>query len=200
MILMEQKPYAPSCDRNREPILGVLQSFLGNTKSLLEIGAGTGQHAVFMAPHFDHMDWTLADRRQNHKGISLWLGDFPNSNIHGPIEYEIPESSLPRETFDGVFTCNTLHMIPWSHCLKMFDDVNHTLLPEGLFIIYGAFNYKDQFTSESNRNFDIWLKKRDPQSGIKNFEDVTNALKTLGFQKLQDISMPANNCILVFKK
>ena len=195
---MIEKPYALSCDKNAQPILGVLKSFLKNSRSLLEIGAGTGQHAVFMAPYFEQMNWTLVDRRENHKGISLWLKDFLRPSIKGPFEYEIPKDLLPESDFDVVFTCNTLHMIPWDYCLKMFDDIRRVLLQKGLFIIYGAFNYKGQFTSESNRRFDDWLKKQNPESGIKNFENVVSELEVRDFKLMEDISMPANNRILVF--
>ncbi len=195
---MIETPYAPSCDRNVQPILRVFESLLGNSKSLLEIGAGTGQHAVFMASHFKQMNWTLVDRRENHRGISLWLKDFPESNIKGPFEYEIPKDLLPEEDFDVVFTCNTLHIISWDYCLKMFDDISRVLSQGGLFIVYGAFNYKGQFTSESNRKFDAWLKERNSESGIRNFENVVGELEIHGFKLMKDVSMPANNRILVF--
>ncbi len=196
---MPDKPYAPSCDKNAGPILKILQSFLGHSKSLLEIGSGTGQHAIFMAPRFDSMTWTLVDRKQNHRGISLWLEDFPHPNIKGPFEYEIPKDSLPEGRFDVVFTSNTLHMIPWAYCLKMFDDISRVLLPGGLFIVYGAFNYQGQFTSESNRKFEDWLKKQNPESGIKNFEDIVSELEVHGFKLIKDMAMPANNRSLIFK-
>ena len=195
---MNEKPYAPSCDKNAKPILRVLRSFLKDSRSLLEIGAGTGQHSVFMAPHFEQMSWTLVDRKENHKGISLWLNEFLRPSIKGPFEYEIPKDSLPEANFDVVFTCNTLHMIPWGYCLKMFDDISHVLLQEGLFIVYGAFNYGGKFTSESNRKFDIWLKKRNFESGIKNFENIISELEIRGFKLMEDIPMPANNRILIF--
>lgn len=196
--MLPQKPYAISCDRNSEPILESFKKILENRTSLIEIGAGTGQHAIFMAPSFPNLVWTLADRVENHEGISLWLNDFPRSNIRGPIEYEIGKDSFPKGEFDTFFAANVLHIISWEMCLQLFDDLSK--LPQGtLILFYGAFNYNGEFTSESNERFEKWLKDRDSKSGIRNFEDVCSELEKRDIELQEDIEMPANNRMLVFK-
>lgn len=197
--MIPQKPYALSCDRNSEPILEQFKTLLEGKKALLEIGSGTGQHAIFMAPHFTDMTWTLADRRENHEGISMWLNDFPRVNLRGPFEYEIGKSDLPKGEFDAVFVANVLHIISWDLCLNLFEDLKDLASGTHLYF-YGAYNYDGKFTSSSNEKFEKWLKDRDPKSGIRDFEKVRDELDSRGFTLESDIEMPANNRMLVFKK
>lgn len=198
--MIEEKPYALSCDKNSQPILDVLRNFVLDRKSLLEIGAGTGQHAIFMAPYLPNLTWTLSDVTDRIPGISLWLRDYPRSNLHGPLEYEVGKTNFPDGDYDVVFTSNTLHIMSWEKCLLFFRDLGENLKSNALFIAYGAFNYGGQFTSESNRKFEAWLKDLNPASGIRNFEDVCSALKAHGLEFVEDIERPANNRLLVFKK
>ena len=197
--MIPEKPYALSCDRNSEPILGALKEIITNQKSLFEVGAGTGQHAIFMAPHFPNMFWTLADQEDRHEGINMWLKDFPRSNVRGPVEYSIGNSEIKGDV-DVVFTANVIHIISWELSLKLFDDVSQKLPADGLFLIYGAFNYDGKFTSESNEKFEAWLKEKDPQSGIRDFEKVVSELSMRSMELAEDKEMPANNRLLVFKK
>ena len=197
--MLPEKPYAISCDKNSEPILKVLKEYLPNCTSLLEIGAGTGQHAIFMAPHFQNLTWNVADLEDRHEGIKMWIKDFPRANVKGPFEYEAGATELPIGEFDAVFTANTLHIMSWNHCLKLFDDLSK--LPDGaLFMVYGAFNYNGKFTSESNEKFNKWLLERFPEGGIRDFEKVEAELRDRRFMLLKDHEMPANNRMLVFQK
>lgn len=198
--MIPEKPYALSCDKNSEPILEALKTTLGPQTSLLEVGAGTAQHAIHMAPNFLNLTWTLSDLEDRHPGMSLWLKDFPRVNIRGPIEYEIGNTEFPAGEFDCVFTANTLHIMSWEKCLLLFDDMSRHLPSGALFMVYGAFNYNGDFTSESNRKFETWLKERDPQSGIRDFERVKSELESRDWTFVKDLEMPANNRFLVFKK
>ncbi|MEM7646303.1 MAG: DUF938 domain-containing protein [Pseudomonadota bacterium] len=198
--MIEQKPYALSCDRNTEHILKVFQEKLVGKNSFLEVGAGTGQHAISMAPHFPDMVWTLTDRKENHPGISLWLRDFPRANVRGPLEYEIGQSDFPSGDIDVVFCANVLHIISWDLCLELFQDMGESLKKGTVFIAYGAYNYDGKFTSESNEKFNQWLIDRDPQSAIRDFEKVCDELRKRGFDLQEDIEMPANNRMLFFEK
>ena len=197
--MLPEKPYALSCDKNSEPILEVFKEYLIDRKALLEIGAGTGQHAIFMAPYFQNLTWTLSDVEDRHEGIKMWLKDFPRSNVLGPVKYKISETSFPEGDFDCVFTANTLHIISWDLCLKMFDDLQG--LPNGaLFMVYGAMNYDGKFSSESNERFQEWIIEKFPEGGIRDFEKVQKELSQRGFNLLKDHEMPANNRLLVFQK
>lgn len=198
--MIPEKAYALSCDRNSDPILNVFKEKLVGREQLLEIGSGTGQHAVFMAPFFPKLTWTLTDREENHKAIIQWLFDYPRANLRGPLSYDLEKDSFPEGNFDTVFTANTIHIISWGLALKMFEQVSSALPKDGLFLIYGAFNYDGKFTSESNERFEKWLKDRDEKSGIRNFEDVVSELSKKGMDLFEDIEMPANNRMLVFIK
>ena len=177
----EEKPHAPSCDRNQEPLLEALTPILKKRRNLLEIGSGTGQHAVFMAPKLNHMTWTLSDLEDRHRGISLWLREKPILNIRGPIHYEagLTEFPSPSIDYDVIFTSNTLHIMPWERCLDLFNDLQKGVKKETLFIIYGAFKYEGDFTSESNRNFEVWLKERDPNFGIRDLSCKRRTVQSL---------------------
>ncbi len=197
--MIPEKPYALSCDKNSEPILEVLKDYLPGHQALLELGAGTGQHAIYMAPHFKNMTWTVADMQDRHEGIQMWIKDFPRANVKGPVEYEAGKTPLPDGDFDVVFTANTLHIMSWSHGLQMFDDLQG-LKSEALFVVYGAFNYDGKYSSESNKKFDQWIKDRFPEGGIRDFEKVEEELRQRHFQLVKDHEMPANNRLLIFKK
>ena len=198
--MIPEKAYAISCDRNSEPILEVFKKKLQGRKALLEIGSGTGQHAIFMAAALSHLTWTLTDREENHEAIKQWLFDYPRVNLRGPLEYDLEKNDFPSGDFDTVFTSNTLHIVKWELVLKMFDHVSQALPQDGMFLIYGAFNYNGKFTSESNERFEKWLKDRDPLSGIRDFEKVNEELSQRGLDLQEDVEMPANNRMLVFVK
>jgi cyclopropane fatty-acyl-phospholipid synthase-like methyltransferase len=200
----EEKPHAPSCDKNRKPLLDCLWPLLKDKINLLEVGSGTGQHAVFMAPKLPHLTWTISDVKDRHRGMSLWLREEPILNIKGPLLYEVGKvpSQFPKslKRFDVVFTSNTLHILNWEKVKALFKDLNENLEKDTLFITYGAFKFNGKYTTESNKDFDVWLKQKDKNSGLKNFEDVTQNLLENNFSLLENINMPANNNMLVYKK
>lgn len=195
----QQKPYALSCDRNSEPLLQALIPLLKDKKSLFEVGAGTGQHGIYMTPYFPELTWTLSDQKENHNGIKLWLKDFPRKNILGPLEYRVGDNKIPPNDYDVIFASNFIHMLSWKDCLLFFDDLS-AQKQSCWFIFYGAFNYHFQFTSESNQKFDSWLKQNNPQSGVRNYEDVLLELEMRKIKPKQDIEMPSFNRLLVFEK
>ena len=162
---MIEKPYAPSCDRNQDIILQTLKRWITKESArLLEVGSGTGQHAVYCAPHFPKLQWYVSDRKQNHEGIELWLSEFRQDNINGPLEFEIGKTPWPSQDFDIVFTANTLHIMSWESCKEFINMMGAALKDGAQVYIYGAFNYDGKYTSESNERFDQWLKDRDPRS------------------------------------
>lgn len=194
-----EKPFSPPCERNAGPILTAIKEYLRDKKSLLEIGSGTGQHAVYLAPFFKNLTWQPSDVKDNHEGIQMWLdeGHFPT--IKKPMAYRIGHDPFPAGDYDVVFTANTLHIMSWSLCQVLFFNLKKLKSGANL-IIYGPFNYNGEYTSEGNRDFDQWLKDRDPNSAIRSFEDVYLHLKQSGFELIIDKEMPANNRTLIFKK
>ena len=194
------KPYSESCDQNREPILAVIRPLLADCASVLEIGSGTGQHAVFFAEQMPQLVWHTSDCIDYHAGIRLWLQEADLENTRSPFELDVTASAWPRQNFDAVFSANTAHIMHWVDVEAMFTGVGNILPAGGRFILYGPFNYAGRYTSESNARFDNWLKSRDPDSGIRNFEDLEQLAQLAGMQLQQDYEMPVNNRILYWKK
>ncbi len=194
------KPYSEACDENREPILGVIQPLLKHCASVLEIGSGTGQHAVYFAGKMPHLIWQTSDCLEYHAGINLWLHESGLENARPPIELDVSRSEWPEQRFDAVFSANTAHIMHWPDVAAMFSGVGSLLSAGGRFLLYGPFNYNDRFTSESNARFDAWLKSRDPASGIRNFEDLNKLAGLAGMRFRRDYEMPVNNRILYWEK
>lgn len=195
------KPFSEACERNRIPILKVLKSLLSSQhQRLLEIGSGTGQHAVYFAPHFTHLIWVTSDVKENHPGISSWLEESSAPNIIGPGTFEVGHDPFPNGHFDVVFTANTFHIMSWKNCQTLMEMFGKNLHEGALVIIYGPFNYQGKFTSQSNEDFNQSLKTRSHEMAIRNFEDVVSGMDSNGFSLENDHEMPANNRLLVFKR
>ena len=196
-----EKPFSAACERNAGPILGVLKDYITHEhKRLLEIGSGTGQHAVYFAPEFPWMEWHPSDLKANHAGMSMWFKEAKIQNIFPPVKLDVAKDDFPKLKFDVVYTANTFHIMHWKECKSFMKLLGHRLREGSLAMIYGPFNYKGEFTSESNREFDQTLKAKDPLSGIRAFEDVNNNMEKNGFELLEDQDMPANNRMLVYRR
>lgn len=194
------KPYSESCDQNREPILAVIQPLLTDCVSLLEIGSGTGQHAVFFADKMPHLTWHTSDCAEYLPGIQAWLAEAQLKNVQSPFILDVSASKWPNIKVGAVFSANTAHIMHWPDVKALFSGVGKILSDGGQFMLYGPFNYHQQYTSDSNERFDQWLKARDPQSGIRGIEDLTELAITAGMILKQDYEMPANNRILCWEK
>jgi|TARA_B110000091_G_C13710454_1_gene430231 cyclopropane fatty-acyl-phospholipid synthase-like methyltransferase len=196
------KPFSQACENNKKSILAKLILAFAQSKHILEIGTGTGQHAVYFARHLPKLNWQTSDLLINHQGINQWIDEFPANNIQRPIpiDLNLPWPSCPLKTIDGIFTANTLHIVSWSLVIQFFKGIASQLSAGGTICIYGPFNYKGQFTSDSNANFDLWLKEINVNSGIRDFEAIVALARTVKLQLLADHEMPANNRLLVFTK
>jgi cyclopropane fatty-acyl-phospholipid synthase-like methyltransferase len=194
------KPYSQACENNKQPILEVLQHAFANKNNVLEIGSGTGQHAIHFAKNLPFLTWQTSDLSVNHAGINQWIDEAPFSNIQRPLEIDLASDIPFLNDIDAIFSANTLHIISWPLVQSIFQLVEKSLAKGGTLCIYGPFNYQGKFTSESNANFDLWLKARDEHSGIRNFEEVCQLATKSGLSLTKDIEMPANNRILLFTK
>ena len=193
------KPYAESCDQNKEPILSVIKPLLQDKKTVLEIGSGTGQHAVHFAAQMPHLTWQTSDQKDYLPGINMWLDDARLANVLAPFELDVKHPHWPNKQYDVIFSANTLHIMHWTAVQAFFSGVKDRLSSKGLLLIYGPFNYHYQYTSESNARFDEWLKARDPQSGIRDFEELNKLAVAHDMSLLHDYAMPANNRILCWQ-
>jgi len=194
------KPYAPSSEENKEVILEVLSPLFANKHSVLEIGSGTGQHAVYFAQQMPHLQWQTSDLPENHDGIRLWIKDSGLQNIAEPIELNVSARQWPNCQYDAIFTANSFHIMSQENVSDLFAHIAQQLKPQGLLIVYGPFNFNGEFTSPSNQQFDAFLKNRDPKSGIKDFEWLNELATEAGLMFKQDFAMPQNNRILCWQK
>ncbi len=194
------KPYCTACEKNQDPILSVIKSLFVESKAVLEIGSGTGQHAVYFAEKLPHLIWYTSDLKENHADINLWLEDAGLMNTCPPVILDVRQTDWPTINVDAVFSANTMHIMSWDEIKAFFIGVGRLLTDKGLFALYGPFNYNDCYTSNSNERFDAWLKVRDPLSGIRNFEELDELANMGGMILKNDYEMPANNRILCWEK
>ncbi len=212
---MTDRPYSPSCDRNRDPILAVLREHFADRREALEIGSGTGQHAVHFAAAMPWLRWQCSDAAAYLPGIRAWLDEAALANTPPPLELQAvvqpapgfaPPPPLPRGAdgaargFDAAFSANTLHIMGWPQVEAFFAGLATVLADEAVVAVYGPFNYGGRYTSDSNRAFDVWLKERDAASGIRDFEAVDALAAGTGLRLARDVAMPANNRCLVWRR
>lgn len=197
---MDNKPYSESCEQNREPILSVLRTAFADRCHVLEIGSGTGQHAVYFGAELPHLRWQTADVPAHHAGIAAWLADAVLPNVLPPQALDVNDSDWHSGHYDAVFSANTLHIMSSAEVEKCFIGIGKVLEPGGILAIYGPFNYGGRFTSDSNARFDQWLKSRDPASGIRDFEAVDALARQQNLMLIHDHAMPANNRTLIWTK
>jgi SAM-dependent methyltransferase len=194
------KPYAESCEQNRAPILAVLQDVFADRKLVLEIASGTGQHAVYFGAALPHLTWQTSELPSNHAGIQAWLDEAGLPNVRPPLTLDVNDAQWPATQVDAIFNANTVHIVAWPAVERMFAGIGRVLAPGGILCIYGPFNCGGQFTSESNARFDVWLKNRDPNSGVRDFEAINQLAEAQGLTLRQDIAMPSNNRSLVWQR
>jgi cyclopropane fatty-acyl-phospholipid synthase-like methyltransferase len=197
------KPFSESCVQNCTPIIRVIKRLLASCETVLEVGSGTGQHAVYFSTEMRHLTWYTSDREQNHKGIQQWLDEAKLDTIKPPIVLDVCNKQAWRnldKSFDAVFSANTLHIMSASDVECFFSEVATVLKSQGLFIVYGPFNYRGGYTSESNARFDVWLKRQNADSAIRDSEWIDVLAEKSGMQRIHDYEMPANNRILVWQK
>jgi cyclopropane fatty-acyl-phospholipid synthase-like methyltransferase len=194
------KPFSESCVQNREPILAVLREIFADCRQVLEIGSGTGQHAVYFGAGLPHLVWQSADVPPHHAGIRAWLDEAALPNVRPPIALDVSQAGWRSGRYDAVFSANTLHIMGWPEVEAFFEGVGEVLEAGGVLAVYGPFNTNGAFTSESNARFDAWLKARDPASGVRDFEAVDALARAQGLVLRQDIAMPANNRTLVWRR
>lgn len=197
---MPEKPYSQASENNKSPILAILKQAFAETSEVLELGSGTGQHACYFAEHLPHLNWRPSDLAENLAAIRLWIEDSELNNIVAPVELDVCWNEWPLEIPSGLFSANSLHIMSWVSVEKLFAYLVNHAPKRNCLCIYGPFNYQGEFTSDSNRQFDQWLKQRDPASGIRDFEAVDKLAQNAGYCLQADHAMPANNRLLVWHK
>ena len=192
------KPYAESCEKNKVPILAVLKEIFSDHQRVLEIASGTGQHAVYFGRELPHLTWQPSELPQHLAGIRAWLDEARLPNVLAPLAIDVNDAHWPVAKADAIFNANTVHIISWPEVERLFMHIARVVAPGGYVCFYGPYNYDGKFTSESNVRFDAWLKSRDPNSGVRDFEAVNRLAASHGMLLLRDIEMPSNNRMLVW--
>ena len=193
-------PFSPAAERNSEPIAKRLVPLMQAVETVLEIGSGSGQHAVYLGKRLPHLTWQPSDLRENLQGIEQRLGQAGLPNVLPPLYIDVDQRPWPVQQTGAVFSANTLHIMSWSSVESMVEEVSRVLESKGLLCLYGPFRYREAHTSESNAQFDVSLRARDPRSGIRDFEAVCELAQRHSLVSETDYGMPANNRLLVFRK
>lgn len=187
------KQFAPSCDQNKDEILAVLQEALPHSGVVLEIGSGTGQHAVYFAERLPQVTWQPTDLQPNLASISAWCTEVQLANVREPVELDLLSDRWPVTAAHAVVCINTTHIVAWPGVENLFAGVGRVLPPGGVMYVYGAYRYATRPLEPSNEKFDRWLKARDPVSGVRDFEAVNALAQRNGLQLTEDRAMPGNN-------
>ncbi len=192
------KPFSQACENNKAPILAVLQQWF-RSGTVLEIGSGTGQHAVWFAPGLPDVHWQPSDQAGYLPGIRAWIASAPAPNLAMPLELDVLAEPWPVvDDLTHVFSANTAHIMGWDAVQAMFAGVGSRLPLHGVFCLYGPFNYDGRFTSESNQRFDAHLRTQDPAMGIRDIEALRELARENSLMLIADEAMPANNRLLIW--
>ena len=196
---MTDKEFSAACERNRDPILSVLRDFFTDRKHVLEVGSGTGQHAVHFAAALPQLVWQSSDRPEYLPGVRAWLAESALANTPAPLTLDV-NGAWPSGPFDAVFSANTLHIMGWPDVEAFFAALPSVTTNNAKLAIYGPFNVDGQFSSPSNAAFDDSLKARAPHMGIRDAAVVDALARGAGFVLIDDIAMPANNRLRLWQR
>ena len=199
-ILRAVKAFAEHCERNKKPILAVLRDELARATDVLEIGSGTGQHAVYFARHMPWLVWQPSDLGANHASIRAWIDDSGLDRVRAPLVVDLTDDAWPVAQCDAVFSANTAHIVSWPLVDALVRGAGRTLTAGGALCLYGPFRFERRHTSASNEDFDRFLRARDPASGIRDFEAIDAVARDAGLEATARHAMPANNFVLVWRR
>jgi cyclopropane fatty-acyl-phospholipid synthase-like methyltransferase len=189
-----------AAERNKEPILQLLAPVLSQTRRLLEIGSGTGTHALYFSAQLPQLTWQPTDTGGYVPALRERLKREGGANLLPVVELDVRNHPWAVEEVDAIYSANTLHIMSWRSVHDFFKGVGRTLSKPGLLCVYGAFRYGDRYTSESNEKFDAFLQDRDPESGLRDAHEVDRLAREQGLELLADHSMPANNQLRIWNR
>ena len=197
---MIDKPFAEYAERNAAPILEVLRREFRNCTDVLEIGSGTGQHAVRFAAEMTHLQWQTSDVEEHHEGIRAWISDTRLPNVRPPLLLDVRIAEVPAANYDAVFSSNTAHIMGFDAVIAMFALVGRALRADGVFCLYGPFRRAGEFNTPSNAAFDTDLRSRDPAMGIRDLEALDGLGIEHGLYRTGLYALPSNNMVAVWHK
>ena len=196
---MNAAPNAPAALRNREAILQVLRKELGDVQMVLEIGSGTGQHAVHFAAALPDVSWQTSDLPENHPGIQYWVENAGLANVLPPLLLDVSDAGDFTNQYSAVFSANTTHIMSAPNVEKMIEFVGRTVQRQGKFLLYGPFRVNDEFMGEGNERFDQSLKSQKTSMGIRDLEWIDELAAQQGLVRQKTYAMPANNLLVTWQ-
>jgi cyclopropane fatty-acyl-phospholipid synthase-like methyltransferase len=194
------KPYASSSARNAKAIAGVLSHEFRRCRTVLEIGSGTGQHAVTFARELDHLIWQTSDLEPSHAGIREWIEESKLSNVREPFALDVLKDTVEPIAYDAVYSSNTAHIMSYAAVRRMFEIVGETLAENGVFCLYGPFSCGGKFSTTSNAEFDASLRARNASMGVRDLTELDTLACSNGMRLAKRYAMPANNLTIIWNK
>ena len=194
---MKVKEFSQACENNKTPILNVLRKYFLDVSKVLEIGSGSGQHAMYFADQLNWLTWQPTETKERLWVLQSNCRLSSRNNLCFPLALNIFEPWRKME-LDAVFSANTLHIAPAAGIEAIFSGIAPNISSGFRVAIYGPFKYEGKYTSESNATFDKWLRSQNLDSGIRDFELVNEEARNVGLSLIEDCAMPANNKLLVF--
>ena len=189
-----------AADNNKSVIAQVLRDWLPARATVLEIGSGSGQHAIHIGRTLTHVFWQPTEHPDRLEILASNLARYVPSNVWAPMRLDLAKDEWPNRSVDCVFSANVIHIVSEPLGERLIVGGAQAAGANGLFVLYGPFTYHGEFTTDSNRDFDQWLKDRDEKSGIRSFEWVERIAEREGMTLVEDRAMPANNQCLIFRK
>lgn len=196
--MQERRPHSPAAERNRGPILEVLQSVFPPEADVLEVGAGTGQHAFFFTAAVPGWRWWPTNAPGEIETLAMGLAGLEQTNLQPPQALDAM-GGWPDRRFDAVYSANTAHIMPRAGVRALFLGAGRVLRPAGRLVLYGPFRRDGLHTAPSNAAFDEQLRTRDPEMGIRDLDEIDGWADEARLRRIAEVAMPANNLILVFE-
>ena len=197
---MTHKRFSEAAARNGTAVLEILDSELGKSVSILEIGSGTGQHAAQFAAALPQVTWQTSDLDENHVTINAWINDSGRPNLLPPLSLNVLSATLSAEAYDAVYSANTAHIMSMEAVQKMFELVGTVLKSAGIFFLYGPFRQNGDFNAPSNAAFHRQLRSRDGTMGIRHIESLDEEGRRYNLSRKRLYAMPANNFLTIWQK
>ena len=193
-------PFNPAGERNKVPILAALAPYLSAVREVLEIGAGSGQHAAHFAAELSHVRWQTSEQAENLAGLAFNLAACALPNLPAPLALDVLQQPWPLARCDAVYAANVVQCMTSPAVEAMFRGVAALLGDDGCFLLYGPFNREGRYTSEGNARLDTWARGLHPDFGLRDRAALELLAGRMGLRLCEDLVMPANNRLLVWRR
>ncbi len=190
----------PAPERNKAPILEVLQRVLPAQGTVLEVASGTGQHIVHFASRLPALTWLPSDPEEDHRNsIRARVEEAGLANVAPPLALDVLDQPWPVRGIDAIVCINMIHIAPWEVTLALLAEAGRLLRGQGVLFLYGPYRRDGKDTAPGNAAFDADLRHRNPRWGVRNLEDVQHHASEVGLVLQEVVEMPANNFSVIFR-